>query len=177
MDVKIWMVSLIIMFAVHPICTQDAIFKKSSVSPAGTGTILWLYQWEWSHPIAEIVDQWSTRIPLSWLQKFEDPCDLDLWTIDLKIVYHTLSPHGLYLCHIGINMMTSSNGNIFRVTGPLCGEFTGRRWIPNTQRPVTRSFDVFCDLRLNKRLSKQPWGWWFEMPSWSLWRQCNESMK
>ena len=26
-------------------------------------------------------------------------------------------------------MMTSSNGNIFRVTGPLCGEFTGHRWI------------------------------------------------
>ena len=26
--------------------------------------------------------------------------------------------------------MTSSNGNIFRVTGPLCGEFTGHRWIP-----------------------------------------------
>ena len=31
----------------------------------------------------------------------------------------------------------------------------------------------FFDLRLNKRLSKQPRGWWFEMPSWSLWRQCN----
>ena len=29
-------------------------------------------------------------------------------------------------------MMTSSNGNIFRVTGPLCGEFTGPRWIPRT---------------------------------------------
>ena len=28
-------------------------------------------------------------------------------------------------------MMTSSNGNIFRVTGPLCGEFTGHRWIPH----------------------------------------------
>ena len=28
-------------------------------------------------------------------------------------------------------MMTSSNGNIFRVTGPLCEEFTGRRWIPS----------------------------------------------
>ena len=39
--------------------------------------------------------------------------------------------------------------------------------------PVTRSFDVFFDLRLNKRLSKQPWGWWFKTPSWSLWRQCN----
>ena len=69
-------------------------------------------------------------------------------------------------------MMTSSNGNIFRVTGPLCGEFTGPAEFP-TQRPVTRSFDVFFDLRLNKRLSKQPWGWWFETPSWSLWRQCN----
>ena len=37
--------------------------------------------------------------------------------------------------------MTSSNGNIFRVTGPLCGEFTGPREFP-AQRPVTRSFDV-----------------------------------
>ena len=69
-------------------------------------------------------------------------------------------------------MMTSSNGNIFRVTGTLCGEFTGPGEFP-TQRPVTRSFDVFFDLRLNKRLSKQPWGWWFETPSLSLWHHCN----
>ena len=68
--------------------------------------------------------------------------------------------------------MTSSNGNIFRVTGPLCGEFTGPGEFP-TQRPVTRSFDVLFDLRLNKRLSKQPWGWWFETPCWSLWHQRN----
>ena len=33
------------------------------------------------------------------------------------------------------------------------------------QRPVTRSFDVFFDQRLNKRLSKQWWGWWFETPA------------
>ena len=69
-------------------------------------------------------------------------------------------------------MMTSSNGKIFRVTGPLCGEFTGPGEFP-TQRPVTRSFDVFFDLRLNKLLSKQPRGWWFETQSWSLWRHCN----
>ena len=69
-------------------------------------------------------------------------------------------------------MMTPSNGNIFRVIGPLCGEFTGPGEFP-AQRPVTRSFDVFFDLRLNKRLSKLPWGWWVETPSWSLWRQCN----
>ena len=33
------------------------------------------------------------------------------------------------------------------------------------QRPVTRSFDVFFDLRLNERLSKQSWGWLFQTPS------------
>ena len=60
-------------------------------------------------------------------------------------------------------MMTSSNGNIFRVTGHLCGEFTGPR----------RSFDVFFDLRLNQRLSKQSWGWWFETLPRPLWRHCN----
>ena len=42
------------------------------------------------------------------------------------------------------------------------------------QRPVTRSFDVFFDLRPNKRLSKQWWRWWFEMPSSPLWRHCND---
>ena len=30
-------------------------------------------------------------------------------------------------------LMTSSNGNIFRVTGHFCGEFTGQRWIPRTK--------------------------------------------
>ena len=160
-------------------------------------------------------------------------------------------------------MKTSWNGNIFRVTGPLCGLFTDHRWIPRTkasdaefgcflssawlngwvnnhetgdlrrhrprfwrhcnvmlntwlmmgqkitsmawlwkwyyikwkhfsrywpfvrgihrsgpgefpaQRPVTRSFVVLFDLRLNKRLSKQSWGWWLETQSRPLWRQCN----
>ena len=42
-------------------------------------------------------------------------------------------------------MMTSSNGNLFHVTGHLWGEFTGHRGIP-AQRPVKRSFDVFFDL-------------------------------
>ena len=42
------------------------------------------------------------------------------------------------------------------------------------QRPVTRSFDVFFDLRPNEQLNKQWWGWWFETPSWSLWRHSNE---
>ena len=40
---------------------------------------------------------------------------------------------------------------IFAGNSPVTGEFPA-------QRPVTRSFDVFFDLRLNKRLSKQSWG-------------------
>ena len=49
---------------------------------------------------------------------------------------------------------------------PATGEFP-------IQRPGTRSFDIFFDLRLNIRLSKQSWGWWFVTPSRSLWRHCN----
>ena len=51
---------------------------------------------------------------------------------------------------------------------PISGEFPA-------QRPVTRSFDVFFDLRPNKRLSKQWRGWWFETPSRSLWRHCDDA--
>ena len=42
-----------------------------------------------------------------------------------------------------------------------------------SQRPVTRSFDVFFDLRLNKWLSKQSRHRWLETPARSLWRHCN----
>ena len=89
-------------------------------------------------------------------------------------------PHFGYHPHINrvsieSTMMTSSNGNIFRVTGlcvgnsPVTGEFP-------TRRPVTRSFGAFFDLRLNKRLSKQSWGWWFETPSCALWRHFNDAI-
>ena len=42
---------------------------------------------------------------------------------------------------------------------------------------MTQSFDVFFGLRLNKRLRKQWWGWWFETLSRPLWRHCNVSWK
>ena len=48
------------------------------------------------------------------------------------------------------------------VTGEFCA-----------QRPVTRSFDFFFDLRLNQQVSKQWRCSWFEMPLCSLWRHCN----
>ena len=42
-----------------------------------------------------------------------------------------------------------------------------------SQRPMTRSFDVFFGLRLNKRLSKQSRIRWYGTPSRLLWRHCN----
>ena len=51
---------------------------------------------------------------------------------------------------------------------PVTGDFPA-------QSPGTRSFDTFFDLPLNKRLSKQPLGWWFETPIFPLWRHCNDS--
>ena len=49
---------------------------------------------------------------------------------------------------------------------PVTGEFPAHR-------PVTRSFDVSFDLRLNNKLSKQWWGWWFGTSSRPSWRHCN----
>ena len=43
----------------------------------------------------------------------------------------------------------------------------------SSQRPVMRSFDVFFDLHLNKRLSKQSRSQWFETPLRSLCRHYN----
>ena len=54
---------------------------------------------------------------------YENWC-LQEWNSSKQILKHMPTPTG---------MMTSSNGSIFRVTGHLCGEFTGPRWIPHTK--------------------------------------------
>ena len=75
-------------------------------------------------------------------------------------------------------MMMSSNGNIFRVTGHLCGEITGPRRLPRTKACDAELwcfffFFFFFYQRLNKRWSKQSWGLWFETLLHPLWRHCN----
>ena len=62
----------------------------------------------------------------------------------------------------------------FSVLLALCAENSPVTHEFPLQRPVTQSFDVFFDLRLNKRLRKQSWGWWFETPSRSSWRHSND---
>ena len=102
--------------------------------------------------------------------KFQNDWGTEKWVIGKwPSVLWCIYPHPV---------MTSSNGNIFRVTGPLCGEFTGHRWIPLSHRSIllTKASDTepwFFYLRMNKRLSKQSRRLWFETPSRSLWRHCN----
>ena len=93
------------------------------------------------------------------------------WLFVINIVFRKT----LHVVELSNVMMTSSNGNIFRVTGPLCRDFTGHWGEFPSQRPVTRSFDVFFYQWLNKRLSKQPRHRWFETPLCSLWRRCDVS--
>ena len=66
------------------------------------------------------------------------------------------------------NQMETFSALLAICTGnsPVTGEF-------RAQRPVTRSFDVFFDLPLNKRLSNHSWGWWSETLSGPLWRHSN----
>ena len=67
------------------------------------------------------------------------------------------------------SLMAYSAGNspVTAVNSPVTGEFP-------SQRPVTRSFDIFFDQRRNERLSKQSMRWWFDKPLRSLWHLCNE---
>ena len=72
-------------------------------------------------------------------------------------------------------LMTSSNRDNFRGTGPfLRGIY--RSQVNSPHKGQWRRALMFSLIRaLNKRFSKQAWGWWFEKPSRSLWRHCHGS--
>ena len=70
------------------------------------------------------------------------------------------------------HMMTSSNGNIFLFTGPLCGEFTGHRLIPLTKASDAELW-LFLWSASEQTVSKQSRRRWFATPSCSLLRHCN----
>ena len=135
--------------------------------------------WYW------VVFRWTSIFPWFYRKKVNHNIPMSIqcgqttdWTMCLFYICHGVetSSLGVLLWHAIIilcfSMMTSSNGSISALlaicagNSPVPGEFTA-------QRPVTRSFDVFFDLRLNKRLSKQSWGWWSETLSRSLWHHRN----
>ena len=107
--------------------------------------ILWITS-VWTCIIQNINQEFCTRFVLSYLNQIQRTREYIqrnmqwYWKPRVTIVAHYIK--GKLLCHEWrqgwqrwplIAMMTSSNGNIFRETGPLCGEFTGGRWIPRTK--------------------------------------------
>ena len=100
-----------------------------------------------------------------------------LWHSDTiwhhKTYVYIISNNGLSPVWWQAIAMMSSNGNIFRITGPLCGEFTGHRWIPLTKASGAELCFFLWFAPELLWLSKQSSGWWFETPSPSLWRHRN----
>ena len=75
-------------------------------------------------------------------------------------------------------MMMSSNGNSFRVTGPLWGKFTDHRCIPLTKVSDAELWSFLWSVP-EKRLIKQSWGWWIEMhqPHYDVTVMCDSNLK
>ena len=60
-----------------------------------------------------------TQICITQLAQMPFRSSIEIWLGDVLTIH--------------VFMVMSSNGNVFRVTDPLCGEFTGHRWIPLTK--------------------------------------------
>ena len=88
------------------------------------------------------------------------------WMYGIRLKCKRMAPHTFLTFSWWRHPMKTFSALLALCAGnsPATGEFI-------TQRPVTRRFAYFFDLRLNKRLSKQSRGWWFETPSRPLWRR------
>ena len=88
----------------------------------------------------------------------------------------------MIFCVSGVDVLPKTHEDVIKMeTFPRYWTFVRIiHWSPvNSPHkwPVTLSFDIFFDLRLNKRLSKQSWGWWFETLSRPLWCHHNDTTK
>ena len=102
----------------------------------------------------------------------------DLWSHAANVTTAMISwrwpvGHVGHCCgYISGTMMTSSNGNIYCVTGLLWGESTGERWIP-LKKTSDAEFWCFHWSAPEKWLGKHSRRRWFRTPSRSLWRRYN----
>ena len=105
-------------------------------------------------------------------------CRTDIFTA-LHLIAHRISlyhKYGIPVFEMPWFIMTSSNGNIFRVTGPLWGESTGDRWIPLTK---ASDVELWCFLwsvpeQRVEQTMETPMVW--TQSRW-LWRHCNVGIK
>ena len=114
-----------------------------------------------AHPVDCLISEASNGHEyIGTVNKTVDGSDCIQWIHAVSIIAATR--HSAWWRH---RMETfSALPTLWAGNSPVTGEFSA-------QRPVTQSFDIFFDLRLNTRLNKQSSGWWFETPSW---RHCND---
>ena len=117
----------------------------------------------WSGLRAKLLPQSNIIQHVNTKKRHQLLCKINHMTLVHSHEPHTLSTWWRHQMVTFFALLAICAGN-----SPVPGEFP-------TQRPVTRSFDVFFDLRPNKRLRKQSWGWWFETPSRPLSRHRNAS--
>ena len=130
-------------------------FRTGQFYPYPSG----LLYWHWGS-LTTVKYFWMT-----WTNSFEFNKDNNVSSTKPNNCMHFYGTWWRHQMETIYPLLTLCAGN-----SPVTGEFPA-------QRPVTRSFDVFSDLHLDKRLSQQSWGWWFETPSRSLWRHCNDILK
>ena len=127
----------------------------------------------WSRPMSPYVvtrPQWVNDSIIQCMQQWFPRHQLQLTQLVNGACYPSDHPETTTMCTWWRHQMETFSAllAICAENSPVTGKFPA-------QRPVTRSFDVFFHLRLNKRLSKLRWGWWYETQSRPLWRHWNET--
>ena len=125
-------ISIQISFAINGVIRPQRV-KKSAFHYAGT--ILYAYlrlclQQTW------LLLSWGMLVDVICVQ-YEQMTNM----LDIAICYKVSDLYNMVQNSVDVStvhakcvhMMTSSNGDIFLVTGHLCGEFTGHRWVPRTK--------------------------------------------
>ena len=123
----------------------------------------------WSVCYANLVDPWSFFVQS---QNVAKPCN-PLTSEEFITITLSMNPENTVWDLSSYIMVTSSNGNMFRFTGPLWGEITVHRWIPFAKASDAGLWCFLWSVCLNKRLSKSSRRWRFETPLRLLWLQCN----
>ena len=121
-------------------------------------TLIFFIYWDWKFNnfgalLESLIDVISVR-------------NYDMIYASPNFPYSSKQQENYYVIVTSSNVTFSALLAICAGNSPVTGEFPA-------QRPVTGGFDVFFDLRMNKWLSRQWRGWWFDTPSRSLWRYCN----
>ena len=133
--------------------TQCGLLTPNDVMDLGQHWLRkWFVAW-WHHSITPNQYWLVTKGPVAFAwEQFHKKCT---WTESVSLVWRLHHDDVIKWKHF-----------------PRCWPFVRgiHRSPVNAPHKGQQSFDVFFDLRLNKRLSKQPWGWWFETPPCSFWR-------